>query len=133
MGRYSERQAVIKQLQQLISLAAVTSSWPRLESMDHAPPDCTLHFTPPLALLLHIYEAVLAHRYLYDRTRLPKREPPFNYLFSLRPKEFKQEARTSQESFWQIVERIQTHAVFSSKSNYKQAPVEEQFFVFLAK
>lgn len=134
MGRYSERKATIQGLEQLVVLAAATDEddWPGVD--DDAAAALALH-APTLCLpdLLLLHASVISNRYLGPRTKLPKRPHPFDYILSLGPNEFRQEARMDKASFLQLVEMIKSHTVFSNNAHIDQSPVYHQLLVFLAK
>lgn len=76
--------------------------------------------------------AVDSSRYLGDRRRFAKaRDFGLSFFANLPPREFRQIARMSKESFERVVSLIKSHSVFANKSRYKQAPVWFQLAVTL--
>ncbi len=128
MVRFSARQALIREIQQLIVVSIAMSMF----SHDHQA-DVRYLCGLPLLNLLQLYTTVVTSRYLSPRVRIYKRQDPVNYIMNLSASRFRQEARMDKNSFIQIVNIIKTHEIFINKSNHGQAIVELQFLVFLAK
>ena len=86
-----------------------------------------------LEIVVETYINVINNRYLGPRSSVPKRESPFEFIYSLDDSRFRQEARMSRRSFFGLVEMIKNHPIFSNSSYYEQAAVHDQLMVFLSK
>ncbi|KAF0719974.1 Aste57867_668 [Aphanomyces stellatus] len=142
------RQTLIAELQRLVALYAMTQPPSENDQTGHVEVDddhdlcgfMRLVFGhawnkpgPKLEDVMLAYETVVSSRYLATRGQVPKRDPPFDFLFSLDDRRFRQEARMDKSSFGLLVSLIKEHEVFSNQAYREQAPVEHQLLVFLAK
>jgi hypothetical protein len=131
MVRFSARQSLIREIQQLIAVAAMSRPPIGYDANDQDDPH--IFFGLPLDVLLLIYADIVSTRYLGPRDAIAKRASPFEYIMELDAKRFRQETRMDKSSFDQIITLINTHEVFANNARHMQAPVHTQLMVFLAK
>lgn len=127
MPNLSERQSLLRNLENLLELQVLESSSTRNTTSEENEDDGASSSRSRLRSTdedwIVMYGSFCSNRYLYERSQVARATEKTTWLLEqLDDNRFKQEIRMSRCSFFSLVRLTEGHSIFSNQSNHSQRP-----------